>query len=163
MSASTFQVERTTVVGYPIATTTVPKQLVHRASGAEVMLTDWRREDSIRFSTTAQWPHRHSFFTSVDNDQHDPLVAAETIRQIGILLAHAEFGVPFGHQFLLRDLRIAVQPQHLFVGNAPALLDIDVTCTEVKRHRDSVAGLRYEAVFRREGTIVATAGAPAPC
>ena len=113
MSASTFQVERAPLSGvkggtavstpepaafaFPALTTTVPKEFVHRAAVAEVMLTSWKRQDDTRFTVTAQWPRAHSFFTPSGDGLHDPLIAAETVRQVGSLLAHAEYGVPLGH------------------------------------------------------------------
>ncbi|MFE2288763.1 ScbA/BarX family gamma-butyrolactone biosynthesis protein [Streptomyces sp. NPDC059443] len=180
MSASTFRIERTTpyedpTVGagrstvkpssfrYPSLTATVPKELVHRAAVAEVVLTDWHRVDDTHFGVTAQWPRGHSFFTPVAGDYHDPLIACETLRQIGSLLSHAEFGVPLGHQFVLWDLDLAVRPQHLRVGYAPATLDIDVTCTLVKRRGRNLSELRYDAVIRREGNTVATGGCSFSC
>ena len=179
MSAITFRTERaipstsptaqdtsapagTGVLRYPSLTTTVPKEYVHRASVAEVMLTDWERTGQDRFTVSAQWPRGHSFFTAVEG-RHDPLIAAETIRQAGALLAHAEFGVPLGHHFLMWDLAIDVRPEHLLVGGAPASLELDISCPEIKRRGRSLAGLRYEAVIRRDGQIVADAGASFSC
>lgn len=173
MTATTFRLERPqlnaypaggratlanqhTSLGYPTLTVTVPKEFVHRAAVAEVMLTDWRRQDDTRFKVAAQWPRGHSFFTPIDGQYHDPLIAAETLRQIGPLLGHAEFGVPLGHQFVMWDLDIAVRPQHLWVGSAPATLDIEVTCTEIKQRGRYLSGLRILAVFRRDGEIAAT-------
>lgn len=127
------------------------------------MLTDWEREDDTRFRVAAQWPRGHSFFTPVANGYHDPLIGCETIRQIGLLLGHAEFGVPLGHQFSVCDINIAVRPQHLRVGWAPAALDIEVTCTEMKSRGRNLSGLRLETVFRREGHIVATGGGSFSC
>ncbi|MEQ8143387.1 ScbA/BarX family gamma-butyrolactone biosynthesis protein [Streptomyces sp. OP7] len=147
---------------YPSLTTTVPKEFVHRASVAEVMLTGWERADEGRFAVTAQWPRGHIFFTSV-NGCHDPLIAAETLRQIGSLLAHAEYAVPLGHHFLMRDLSLTVHPEHLLVGGAPASLDIDVVCEDVKMRRESLAGLRYTTVMRRAGQVVATGSASFTC
>ncbi|MFB0631829.1 ScbA/BarX family gamma-butyrolactone biosynthesis protein [Streptomyces sp. AB3(2024)] len=172
MSASTFQVERT--AGYEPAwrtaapplgqrgnrftslTSTVPKELVHRASVAEVLLTDWERVDHSRFAVSAQWPRSHSFFTPIAGTYHDPLMCVETIRQIGSLLGHAEFGVPFGQHFLLWDLSVTVVPEHLQVSRTPASLDIDVSCTEVRRRNGDLGGLNYEAVVHRAGHVVAT-------
>ncbi|MFI1458270.1 ScbA/BarX family gamma-butyrolactone biosynthesis protein [Streptomyces roseus] len=179
MSASTFEVELTgfdremtrrapwASVNRPSIpstwTTTVPKELVHRAAVAEVMLTDWERQDDTHFTVTAQWPRSHSFFIPVHGTHHDPLMAVETFRQVGALLGHAEFGVPFGHQFLMRDLSIAVRPEQLVVGSAPASIDIEVTCTDVRRRGSRLAGLRYEAVLRRDGELAATAAASYTC
>lgn len=180
MSASTFQVERTTFDRemtrstkastikpggfYPdTLTMTVPKELVHRSAVAEVMLTDWDRVDDTHFVMSAQWPRGHSFFTPVADGYHDPLIGCETLRQIGILLGHAEFGVPFGHQFLVWDLDLAVRPQHLRMGYEPAALSIDVHCTEINQRGRNLSGLRFEAVFHRDGNIVATGGGSFSC
>lgn len=176
MSASTFHSEHPAPTAYraafatdsrlgpgglrPTLTTTVPKELVHRAAVAEVMLTDWRRESGTIFRMEAQWPRSHSFFTPIDGEYYDPLMISETIRQAGYLLAHAEFGVPLDHQFLLWDLELSVHPEHLQVRQAPASLDIEVICTEVKfRGNGNLAVLRYETLIRRDGHLVATGGA----
>jgi hypothetical protein len=179
MSASTFRIDRAVpsavrtendttapmksgAFRYPSLTTTVPKEFVHRASVAEVMLTDWERTDDNHFTLAAQWPRRHGFFTAVD-DCHDPLIVAETIRQAGILVGHAEFGVPLDHHFLMWDLAIDVRPPHLLVGAAPASLEIQISCRDIKRRRDSLAGLRFEAVILRNGQVAATGGACFTC
>ncbi|MFE0810141.1 ScbA/BarX family gamma-butyrolactone biosynthesis protein [Streptomyces sp. NPDC058848] len=147
---------------YPGLTTTVPKEFVHRASVAEVVLTDWARQDDLHFTVSAQWPRGHSFFAHVDGC-HDPLIAAESIRQIGSLLAHAEFGVPLGHHFLMWDLSVAVHPAHMSVDWAPASLDMEVTCRDVKRRGGALAGLRYDVVIRRDGECAATGSAAFTC
>lgn len=147
---------------YRSLTTTVPKELVHRASVAEVMLTDWERVNDDHFIVDAQWPRGHSFFANVDGC-HDPLIAAETIRQVGALLAHAEFGVPLGYQFLMWDLSVSVQPANLLVDSAPASVVLEISCMDIKRRRNELAGLRYEAVIRRNGQIVATGAAAFTC
>ncbi|WP_225102379.1 ScbA/BarX family gamma-butyrolactone biosynthesis protein [Streptomyces sp. CoH27] len=143
-------------------TTTVPREFVHRASIAEVMLTDWRRVDDNHFSLAAQWPRGHSFFANVDGC-HDPLIAAETIRQAGILLAHAEFGVPLDHHLLMSDLSVAVRPEHVRVGWAPASLELDVTCTNVTWRRGGFTGCTIEVNILRDGFVAATGGGTVSC
>lgn len=130
--------------------TTVPRELVHRAAVAEVMLTDWQRLDDTHFAMAAQWPRSHSFFTPV-GVHHDPLIAAETIRQVGALLAHAEFGVPFGNQFLMENLTLTMRPEETRIDWTPAALNLDVTCTEVRRRGCRLSGLTYETTVLREG------------
>ncbi|MFH8342754.1 ScbA/BarX family gamma-butyrolactone biosynthesis protein [Streptomyces sp. AM6-12] len=177
MSAITFQAERTplhkaeaeggtalsvpgmAVFAHPSLTTTVPKEFVHRAAVAEVMLTGWDRQGDARFAVTAQWPRAHSFFTPCEGLLHDPLIAAETLRQVGALLAHAEYDVPLGHHFLMRDLGITVDPAGLVVGDAPASLELIVTATDVKRRGSSLVQLGYEATVLRDGTPVARGAA----
>jgi hypothetical protein len=136
-------------------TSTVPRELVHRAAVAEVMLTGWQRLDDTSFRMTAQWPRGHSFFTPTEGGHHDPLIAAETIRQVGSLLAHAEFGVPFGHQFLMEDLALTVHPEQLLIGPAPADLELEVTCTAVRRGR-RLGALRYTTTVLRGGRRAAS-------
>jgi hypothetical protein len=142
------------VFAHPALTTTVPKEFVHRAAVAEVMLTSWKRRGDTRFTVTAQWPRAHSFFTPSESGLHDPLIAAETVRQIGALLAHAEYGVPLGHHFLMWGLDITVDPAGLLVGDAPASLEVVVTATDVKRRGGSLARLGYEATVLRDGAPV---------
>ncbi|MBK3582101.1 hypothetical protein JHN63_51925, partial [Streptomyces sp. MBT65] len=143
-------------------TRTVPKEFVHRASVAEVLLTDWHRTGQDRFTVSAQWPRAHSFFTPI-NGRHDPLIAAETIRQSGLLLAHTEYGVPLDHNFVMHDLTLTLDPAHLHVGTAPAALTIDVTCSDITRRRGRTAALRYTSTLRRDGHTLARADASCTC
>jgi hypothetical protein len=180
MSASTFSVEhasidtwrtekdarmpqRTSVLlRYPSLTTTVPKEFVHRASVAEVMLTDWARTDDTHFTVSSQWPRGHSFFTAVEGC-YDPLMAAETIRQTGLLLAHTEFAVPLDHRFLVSDLWFEVDPLHLRVGGTPASHELEITCRDIKRRRSGLSGLTFDSVFYQDGQAVATGGGTLSC
>ncbi|MFD8309276.1 ScbA/BarX family gamma-butyrolactone biosynthesis protein [Streptomyces sp. NPDC059690] len=143
-------------------TSTVPKELVHRASVAEVMLTDWARRGEHHFTLAAQWPRGHSFFTAIDGC-HDPLIAAETIRQSGLLLAHAEYGVPLGHHFLVSDLHVTVVPAQMRVGAAPASLELDVRVHDIKERRGDTTGLRIEVAIHRDGHLAATGGGTLTC
>ncbi|MDQ0757415.1 ScbA/BarX family gamma-butyrolactone biosynthesis protein [Streptomyces canus] len=147
---------------HPSLTTTVPREFVHRVGIAEVLLTDWERLDGSRFAVTAQWPRLHGFFTTVEGC-HDPLLVAETIRQAGLLVAHAEFGVPLGHQFLMWDLSFDARPEHLLVGATPAAPEIEIACMDINRRGDSIAGLHLEAVIRRDGQVAATGAATFNC
>lgn len=179
MSVSTFHVERQatatrtpgkdttapaylTVPHFPSLTSTVPRELVHRASIAEVMLTGWQRQDDTHFTVSAQLPRRHGFFETVQGC-HDPLLIAETVRQTGLLLAHTEFGVPFGHQFLMWNLAVDLRHEHLLVGATPASLDIHVTCTDIKRRGTQLSGLHLTAAIHRDGTPAATGTAAFTC
>ncbi|MET9412458.1 ScbA/BarX family gamma-butyrolactone biosynthesis protein [Streptomyces sp. NPDC002935] len=140
----------------------MPKELVHRASVAEVLLTNWARTGTNRFEVSAQWPRGHSFFTPVQG-RHDPLIAAETFRQAAILLAHTEFGVPLDHPFLMHALTLDVHPEHLGTGTAPATIDIDMTCHDITWRRGAAATIGFEAAFRRGGQIVGSARGTCTC
>lgn len=135
-------------------TATVPREFVHRAAVAEVFLTGWCDYDSDRFIVYAQWPRSHSFYTSIA-ERYDPMLAAETIRQVGALLAHAAFDVPLDRKFLMKDLTYSVTPGFLAMGTALADLELDVYCTEIKRRGEKLAGLRYTAAIRHGSDVIA--------
>ncbi|MFE3033988.1 ScbA/BarX family gamma-butyrolactone biosynthesis protein [Streptomyces canus] len=137
-------------------TATVPREFVHRAAVAEILLTGWSRTDTDRFTITAQWPRVHQLHVSPDRSAYEPLLVAETVRQCGALLAHAEYEVPLGHQFVLQELRVDTRPEHLAVGAAPAEPVIDITVVEVRRRAGRPAALRYDAAVRLGGERVAT-------
>ncbi|WP_344530990.1 ScbA/BarX family gamma-butyrolactone biosynthesis protein, partial [Streptomyces rectiviolaceus] len=136
----------------PHLTTTVPREYVHRAAHAEVFLTGCRRLDGgDRFALTGQWPRAHTFFTDADGTRHDPTQAAETIRQVGLLLAHSEFGVPLGHQFLLRDMEYSVSPENLDIGAGPSELTLQAICTDVKWRGSRVTQFAMAITIERDG------------
>ncbi|MGC4984710.1 ScbA/BarX family gamma-butyrolactone biosynthesis protein [Streptomyces sp. DT193] len=142
-------------------TTTVPKELVHRASVAEVMLTGWERVDDHHFAVTAQWPRGHSFFAA--DGCYNPLIAAETIRQAGILLAHAEYGVPLDRQLLVGDIGVSARPEHFGIGWTPATLELRVAVRPAERHDGTLTGLRIEVEIHRDGQLAATGGGALTC
>jgi hypothetical protein len=126
------------------------------------MLTDWERLDEQHFTVTAQWPRLHGFFATLDG-YHDPLLVAETIRQTGLLLAHAEFGVPLDHKFLMWDLAVDVKAGLLRLGATPASVVIEIACSDIKRRGKNLAGLHFDAVIHRDGQPAGTGTATFTC
>jgi 2-oxo-3-(phosphooxy)propyl 3-oxoalkanoate synthase len=137
-------------------TTTVPRQLVHRAAVAETLLTGWRRTGTERFTISAQWPRAHQLHVSADRTAYEPLLVAETVRQCGALLAHAAYDVPLGHQFVLRELRLATHPEHLAVGALPAEPVLDISVHDVEHRGRRPTGFRYDADVTLGGERIAT-------
>ncbi|WP_042432109.1 ScbA/BarX family gamma-butyrolactone biosynthesis protein [Streptacidiphilus anmyonensis] len=149
----------------PSLTATVPREYVHRASVAEVLLTGWSGAADggrDRFVVRAQWPRRHALFSPVGG-VHDPMLLAESVRQAGLLLSHAEYGVPFGHQFLMWDLSFAATPAALTAGPAPTDVELHTVCHDIVRRGGSIASMRYEVTVLRAGRPVATGGARFSC
>jgi hypothetical protein len=132
---------------------------VHRAAIAEVLLTGWRRVTDTTFRLAAQWPRSHSFYAPVLGRHHDPLLAGETIRQAGLLLSHAEFGVSLGDQFLMSALEFTTVPRHTRVTAAPADLDLRVACTDVRLRGRRLAGMRIDVLIERDGELAASGSA----
>ncbi|MFJ7078057.1 ScbA/BarX family gamma-butyrolactone biosynthesis protein [Streptomyces sp. NPDC098781] len=143
-------------------TATVPREYVHRVSVAEVFLTGWEADGEDSFVVRAQWPRSHALFTPVGGHQ-DPLLLAESIRQIGSLLAHAEYGVPFGHQFLMWDMSFTATAAAFEADLAPTDIELHTRCHDIVRRGGTIAGMRYEVSVRRAGLTVATGGASFSC
>ncbi|MFH8492367.1 ScbA/BarX family gamma-butyrolactone biosynthesis protein [Streptomyces longisporoflavus] len=136
-------------------TTTVPSEYVHRSSMAEVFLTGCRRTSDTRFTLTGQWPRAHSFFNGPDG-RHDPLLTAETMKQVALYLAHAELGVPLGHRFMPCDLSFTVDPDELAIGAAPSDLVIEADGADLMRKGSRLVEFGLDLTVRREGRVLAT-------
>ncbi|MFH0246540.1 ScbA/BarX family gamma-butyrolactone biosynthesis protein [Streptomyces sp. HK10] len=146
----------------PRLTTTVPREYVHRASHAEVFLTGCEKLDDSRFALTGQWPRAHTFFMSPEGG-HDALQAAETIRQAGLFLAHAELDVPLGHHFLLWDLDLTADPEQLAVGSGPSELSLLATCTDTVRKGRRLVEFSMRIDIERAGRRCAVGGGRFSC
>ncbi|WP_393080612.1 ScbA/BarX family gamma-butyrolactone biosynthesis protein [Streptomyces sp. LN704] len=159
----------------PRLTTTVPREYVHRAAVSEVLLTGWEAaagptgppgpagpDRSDVFAVSAQWPRSHSFFTQSGGYQ-DPMLLIESVRQIGSLLAHAEFGVPFGHQFLMWDMSFSTVPELLVADAVPTEVELRTVCRDIVRRGRVLGGMRYDVTVLRDGKALATGGAAFSC
>ncbi|MFJ6721882.1 MULTISPECIES: ScbA/BarX family gamma-butyrolactone biosynthesis protein [unclassified Streptomyces] len=139
----------------PELTSTVPREYVHRSSVAEVFLTGYRRTGDDLFMLSGQWPRAHTFFTTADGTSHDPVQAGETIRQAGLLLCHAEYGVPLGHNALLWNLGFKADPAQLFIGTRPTDLELIASCRDFAWKGNRFSGF-LEVSVRRDGRVAAT-------
>ncbi|MEU3771901.1 ScbA/BarX family gamma-butyrolactone biosynthesis protein [Streptomyces sp. NPDC032472] len=137
---------------------TVPRSLVHRASVAEVFLTDARRVGPGVFRVAAQWPRGHGLYRPTAEGLHDPVLVAETIRQAGIYLSHTYYGVPLDHRFVIRDLAFRIEdPQALVTRPAPPRVVLDIAFTEHSRRTEKRFGGTLDAVVEVEGRRCARA------
>ncbi|MFJ4918791.1 ScbA/BarX family gamma-butyrolactone biosynthesis protein [Streptomyces sp. NPDC088725] len=139
---------------------TVAREMVHRASVAEVLLTDVRRLQSGQFEAAACWPRSHPTFPRDGMDLHSPLIVVETLRQLGIYVPLRYFAVPETSRLLITDLFFdidsAAEPR-------AASGATEVTClaavSEVRRGTDgAVTGLRLDVSFHAHGKPFARAG-----
>ncbi|MEU1535847.1 ScbA/BarX family gamma-butyrolactone biosynthesis protein, partial [Streptomyces fagopyri] len=147
----------------PRLTTTVPREYVHRSSLAEVFLTGSEKTGDHHYTLTAQWPRTHTFYTTPHNTHHDPLQAAETIRQTGLYLAHAELGVPLDHHFLMWNIHLTTHPQHLTIGPTPTDLTLTATCTTLRYKGKRLADFTMHINITRNGHTTATGGGQFTC
>lgn len=152
----------------PALTTTVPREYVHRAAVSEVLLTGWEHDgpagsdDRVGFVVKAQWPRSHALFTPGGGYQ-DPMLLIESVRQVGSLLAHAEFDVPFGHQFLMTDMTVDTEPGLLVADPVPTDVEMRTVCRNIVRRGGLLREMRYDVTVLRANGARATASAAFRC
>ncbi len=132
---------------------TVSRHLVHRRAVCEVLLTDWCRTGVNAFVCAAQWSRSHSFYR-VRNGRHDPLLLAETIRQVGLLLCHEAYQIPPEHRFLMDRMAYEADLDGLRAGGAPAEIVLVVRAQELRRRTRSASAVRLDVEFLRDETPV---------
>ncbi|WP_234475732.1 ScbA/BarX family gamma-butyrolactone biosynthesis protein [Streptomyces sp. MBT65] len=96
----------------------VSRTLVHRRAVAEVLLTDARALPDDRFLLAAQWPRSYATSRtgagagagagcgsgSASDERHDPMLAAETIRQVGLYICQRFLGAPSTSRPVIRNV-----------------------------------------------------------
>ncbi len=124
-----------------------------------MLLTGSAKLSDGRFTLTGQWPRAHSFFTEDTSagPRHDPLIAAETIRQAGLYLAHTEFDVPDNHVFLMRRMELNAVEDQLAIGTEPTDITLDAKAGKVRQSRTSTV-VELGFTIRRGGRTAATGG-----
>jgi hypothetical protein len=88
----------------------VAREFVHRLAPSQVLLTDVRATGLDEYRAAAQWPRAHPTFDRAGNGRHDPLMVAETLRQLGIYLPLRFYGVAADARLLIEELRFTLNP-----------------------------------------------------
>ena len=88
----------------------VAREFVHRLAPSQVLLTDVRATGLDEYRAAAQWPRAHPTFDRAGNGRHDPLMVAETLRQLGIYLPLRFYGVAADSRLLIEELRFSLNP-----------------------------------------------------
>jgi len=105
--------------------TLIQRELVHRTSLAEVLLTDVEQVREHVFRAAAQWTRSHPTFDRAGDGRHDPLMVAETLRQLGICIPLRYYPVEPDAHFLIEELGFgldpATEPKARFAGS-------EITC-----------------------------------
>lgn len=131
----------------------VPRRLVHRAAVSEVLLTGYLPIGPDAFRFGAQWPRSHSFYR-VSAGMHDPLLVAETVRQVGLMTGHSGYGVPLDSAYIMHGLSYEITPAGLVSGPRPTELLLDVRCGNVRRRGNRLLGLDFQVLLHRDGELV---------
>ncbi|MFD8090196.1 ScbA/BarX family gamma-butyrolactone biosynthesis protein [Streptomyces malaysiensis] len=115
---------------------TVPRELVHRLSLAEVFLTGVLARDEDTLDIGVQIPRSHVFYRDTAGCRHiyDPMVLVEAVRQSLLMLGHDLFERPFGTKFILRNIALHdADITALAVCDVPT--DVVLRCRIVRRFR----------------------------
>ncbi|MER5891860.1 ScbA/BarX family gamma-butyrolactone biosynthesis protein [Streptomyces sp. NPDC001876] len=129
----------------------VPKEYLHLGRDTAVFVTGWRRLDDGEFALTALWP------SPGDGLRYDPRVLTQTIRQSGLAIAHAAYGVPLSHHTLLHHFDFTVVPGFRVSPGRPSILGVEVSVAEPKRNRRTVSSLGVDIRLFHDNIMVARA------
>lgn len=137
----------------------VPPRLVRRINSSDVFVTQLTRLEANKFEVGVRWPGFHSFYTPATSDLHDPLLFLESVREAGVLIAHAGYEIPMEFKFLTRDKRFRVENLEGLRTNGMDPVDVTlvVTAKEIQRRARSYAGMLFEAECFRDGVRIGTA------
>ncbi|WP_175439228.1 ScbA/BarX family gamma-butyrolactone biosynthesis protein [Streptomyces vilmorinianum] len=140
---------------------TIDRQLVHRDSLGEVFVTDLREgASSGSYLAAAQLPRSHAYYGDhmLRPHSYDPILLLETARQAALAGAHAFFGVPRSHKFILTHLRIHLaHPELTTVGDSPFALHMDIRTGNIKLREGRTVGLDYEVRMSVAGVMIGQA------
>ncbi|MET7677485.1 ScbA/BarX family gamma-butyrolactone biosynthesis protein [Streptomyces seoulensis] len=131
-------------------------ELVHRLDADDAFPVEWTKLADHRYLIAADWPAGHRFFAPLPGDVQDPLLVTETMRQTAMMLAHAEYGVPADHHFVMWDMSYALATADFSLSDASGRIDVVVECSEVQMRARSLAGMRVRLTFERGGRLLAT-------
>ncbi len=103
------------------------------------------------FSLTVRWP------ASEGDLPYDPRILTQTVRQTGLVIAHAEYGVPLTHQTLLNSFDFTVVPGLRVSREEPSLLTVEIALFEPKKRGRSVSSLTMDIRLFHHDRMVARA------
>lgn len=129
----------------------VPKEFVHLGRPESVFLTGWRHREDGEFSLSAIWP------APAPGLPYDPRVLTQTMRQSGLIIAHAAYGVPLTHQTLLNYFDFTVAPGFGVSSAGPSPLTVHVSVTEPKQGGRRVSSLGMDVRVYQGDSMVARA------
>ncbi|MDN6536790.1 MAG: hypothetical protein L0K73_08300 [Corynebacterium variabile] len=136
----------------------ISRDIVHRASIAEVFLTDTEAaEDGVVFA--AQLPRNHSYFSDHRGacTTYDPLLIVEVFRQVAIGYAHIYQGVDRSQKFVFKSADFTVvSNEALTIGSCPGHCTITARVVDEKLHDSQVTGLTLDMAAYIDGVVAAT-------
>lgn len=141
----------------------VPRRFVHRASVAEVLITGFAADDRPdTFLLAAQWPRGHSYYGTAFG-LHDPLLFAETIRQAGLMIGHAGYGIPFENACVMQGISYGIEPAGLVCEGTPTNIILAVNCLNLRYRKEQLYSYRCVVELRRGSETVGVGTGETAC
>lgn len=125
----------------------------HLRREENLLVTGWQRLSDREFSLAVRWPSVHGDLP------YDPRILAQTIRQTGLVVAHAECGVPLTHQTMLSALSFALSPDLRVPRDRRPALDVRIVVEENGGRLRTANALRMSFQVLLDGTEKARAEA----
>ena len=123
----------------------------HVRRDAFLLVTGWERAGAHEFTLDVRWPAVHL------DQLYDPRLLAQTIRQSGLTVVHAEYQVPLTHQTMLETLDFTVSPDFRAPRGRPFALEVRVTVSKPTGSRRTARSLRMDIHILRDGVTAARA------
>ncbi|MER7911275.1 ScbA/BarX family gamma-butyrolactone biosynthesis protein [Streptomyces sp. NPDC096068] len=135
--------------------TTGPPEILgrytHLTDPGSILVSGWNRSGENSLALTVHWP------PVTGERPYDPRVLAQTVRQSGLVVAHAEYGVPLDHQTVLSFLDFTIPDRLPPGGGKAARLDVDVLVSPAGDTGRARRSLRMCFLLRHEGVTIARA------
>jgi hypothetical protein len=130
----------------------VPRYLVHRASIAEVFVTDSAEIGDNAYQVAALLPRGH--YVGENAGLYDYLILVEVVRQAGVLVAHTRLDVPLQTAFIFRELCLQINDlRPLYVGASPGEVVITMTVSPQRTGAGRLRGLSFEGGVAVDGRL----------
>ncbi|MFB9440738.1 ScbA/BarX family gamma-butyrolactone biosynthesis protein [Streptomyces showdoensis] len=145
-------VPSTPLTSLPPAPPTAPlAAYAHLRREEHLLVTGWERRSPGEVVLGVRWP-------AVQGElPYDPRVLAQTVRQCGLVVAHAVHEVPLTHQTMLSTLDLAIAAGLCVPRGQATALDVHVAVRDAGAGRRTAGSLHMTFRILAGGTIVARA------
>ncbi|MFF7365050.1 ScbA/BarX family gamma-butyrolactone biosynthesis protein [Streptomyces sp. NPDC008125] len=131
--------------GLPGTTPPVRPADAHRVQPDDVLIRGYRRLAENTYALDIDWAGRHVFFEPALGSVHHHMLIAQTLRQIGLSLAHTEFEISSAHQFLMSGMSYSVDPRR---STDLSPIRAEAVCTWTGRN-----GIRIAIALEQHGSV----------
>ncbi|HWU09123.1 MAG TPA: ScbA/BarX family gamma-butyrolactone biosynthesis protein [Streptomyces sp.] len=111
----------------PLASPSPLAAYTHLKRDESIFVIGWERSGADEFTLDIRWPATRGDLA------YDPRVLAQTIRQSGLVIAHAEYHVPLDHQTVLKTLDFTLSPGFRVPGGQTSDLRVELEVSKPRR------------------------------